>query len=97
MPFGPGRSMADLHRRWSVYSPFIRLIWFPCFPEERIWDYVICCKRCGRNIAAPMETMPDQYFVAVCPLCGARRNYLRAELFKGRLSYELIPKRSTLY
>jgi hypothetical protein len=41
--------------------------------------------------------MPDQYFGAVCPLCRARRNYLPAELFQGRLSYELILKRTILY
>lgn len=63
-------------------------------PEERTWDYVIRCKQCGSNIPAPVETMPDQYFVATCPLCGARRNYLPSELFRGRLSYELIRRRT---
>jgi len=63
-------------------------------PTERIWDFVIRCKQCGRNIPAPVETMQDQYFVARCPLCGAQRNYLPAELFQGRLSYELIRKRT---
>jgi hypothetical protein len=56
-------------------------------PEGRIWDYVIACKGCRENIPAPVETMPDQYFVAVCPLCGERRHYLPAELFRGRLSH----------
>ena len=63
-------------------------------PTVQVWDYVIRCKQCGRNIPAPVETMPDQYFVATCPLCGARRNYLPAELFQGRLSYELIRRRA---
>jgi hypothetical protein len=66
-------------------------------PEERVWDFVICCKQCRRNIPAPVETMPDRYFVAVCPLCGARRSYLPTELFQGRLAYDLIRKRSILY
>lgn len=63
-------------------------------PNEHVWDYVIRCKQCGRNIPAPVETMPDQYFVARCPLCGVRRNYLPADLFQGRLSYDLIRQRS---
>jgi hypothetical protein len=65
-------------------------------PEERNWDYDGLLQAVRADIPAPVETMPNQYFVALCPLCGSRWNYLPTELFQGRPSYELIRKRSIL-
>jgi hypothetical protein len=58
-------------------------------PASRICNFVITCKRCRENIAAPVETMPDGWIIHTCPLCGERRRYLPAEIFKGRLSYKV--------
>jgi len=53
---------------------------------------VIACKGCQQNIPAPVETVPDTWIVAECPLCGQKRRYLPAEIFQGRLSPELVAK-----
>ena len=37
------------------------------------------------NIPAPVETLPDDWIIAACPLCGQKRRYLPAEIFQGRL------------
>jgi hypothetical protein len=55
-------------------------------PPERLHPFCVTCKRCRQTIAAPVQTMPDTWFIAACPLCGERRRYLPAELFNGRLS-----------
>jgi hypothetical protein len=52
----------------------------------RVDPFCIECKRCRATIAAPIQTMPDTWIVAACPLCGERRRYLPAELFNGVLS-----------
>jgi RNase P subunit RPR2 len=57
-------------------------------PSNSLHDFVIRCKRCGENIAAPVNTMPDSWIIHTCPLCGERRRYLPAEIFQGRLSYK---------
>jgi len=58
-------------------------------PASRVCDYTVRCKGCGENIPAPVETMPDTWIVAECPLCGARRRYLPPDIFRGRLSHFL--------
>jgi hypothetical protein len=58
-------------------------------PEARLCDYTIRCKGCGENIPAPVQTMPDTWIIAECPLCGERRGYLPPDIFRGRLSYLL--------
>jgi hypothetical protein len=55
-------------------------------PTSRLHDFVITCKRCKLNIAAPVETMPGSWIIAECPLCHEKRRYLPTEIFKGRLS-----------
>jgi hypothetical protein len=57
-------------------------------PTAQLHAYVITCKRCRENIAAPVQTMPDTWIIAVCPLCGEKRRYLPAEIFQGRLSFD---------
>lgn len=54
----------------------------------RIHPFVITCKRCEENIAAPVQTMPDSWIIHTCPLCGERRRYLPEEIFQGRLSFD---------
>ena len=45
-------------------------------PDSRVCDYTVCCKICGQNIHAPVQTMPDTWVVAERPLCGQHRAYL---------------------
>ena len=59
--------------RLDIRLLFAYAVWMFQAPNEPVWDYVIRCKQCGRNIPAPVETMPDQYFVARCLLCGAAK------------------------
>jgi hypothetical protein len=61
-------------------------------PAFGVCDYTVRCKGCGENIPAPVETMPDTWIVADCPLCGARRRYLPPDIFRGRLSCRLGKK-----
>jgi hypothetical protein len=69
---------------------FAYAVCMPNFPGPtiRLYPYVITCKRCRENIAAPVHTMPDTWIVAKCPLCGEKRRYLPAEIFQGRLSFD---------
>ncbi|HVW78709.1 MAG TPA: hypothetical protein VHB45_13940 [Alloacidobacterium sp.] len=57
-------------------------------PIPRTHPFVITCKRCGENIAAPVETIPDSWIIAQCPLCREKRRYLPSEIFQGRLSFD---------
>jgi hypothetical protein len=61
-------------------------------PTSGIHPFVIVCKGCGQNIPAPVQTIPDSWIVAECPLCGEKRRYLPADIFQGRLSHELLAK-----
>lgn len=38
-------------------------------PISPACDYTVTCKCCGENIPAPVQTMPDTWIVAECPLC----------------------------
>ena len=48
-------------------------------PSSQLHEFVIRCKRCRENIAAPVETMPDTWIIHTRPLCGERRRYPPAE------------------
>ncbi len=61
-------------------------------PQSRLCDYAIRCKGCGETVPAPVETMPDSWIIAQCPLCGERRYYLPPDIFQGRLSHRLKRK-----
>lgn len=78
------------------YSPYIRLLppWPMARPPES--SFVIVCKAYLHNIPAPVETMPSSWFIADCPLCGARRRYLAVDIFQGRLSRERFAKASQI-
>ena len=58
-------------------------------PTSGIHPFVIVCKGCGQNIPAPVQTMPDTWIGAECPICKTKRLYLPTEIFRGRLSYKL--------
>ena len=61
-------------------------------PTTGIHPFVIICKGCRRNIPAPVQTLPDSWIVADCPLCGEKRRYLPADIFRGRLSHDQVMK-----
>lgn len=61
-------------------------------PKSEIHPFVVHCKGCQQNIAAPAQTLPDTWIVAECPLCGEKRRYLPADIFRGRLSHDLLIK-----
>lgn len=62
-------------------------------PTPGLYPFVIVCKGCHENIPAPVETVPDDWIIATCPLCGQKRRYLPAEIFQGRLSHEIAVQR----
>ena len=73
------------------YSPIMVPVWN--LPSSRLCDYAVRCKRCAETIPAPVQTMPDTWIVATCPLCGERRRYLPTDIFRGRLSHSLTARR----
>lgn len=62
-------------------------------PDSRLCDFTVRCKGCGESVPAPVRTLPDTWIVVVCPLCGDRRRYLPADLFRGKLSWKLHMRR----
>ncbi len=58
-------------------------------PQTRKCEFVLRCKACRENVPAPVETMPDTWILADCPLCGEKRRYLPTDIFCGSLSYRL--------
>jgi hypothetical protein len=34
--------------------------------------------------------MPSSWIIAECPLCGVRRYYLLADIFRGKLSFKVM-------
>jgi hypothetical protein len=65
-------------------------------PKSGIHPFVIICKGCQQNIPAPVQTLPDSWIVAECPLCGEKRRYLPGDIFRGRLSNDLLMKPSRI-
>jgi hypothetical protein len=61
-------------------------------PPSRVCDFVVVCKGCMECIPAPVETMPDSWVIAKCPLCLEKRRYLPSDIFRGRISMRLIRK-----
>jgi hypothetical protein len=54
----------DYLRLISAYTgPVFNLL------ESRLCDYTVRCKGCSENISAPVQTMPDTWNIAECPLC----------------------------
>jgi hypothetical protein len=65
-------------------------------PTSDIHPFVVVCKGCQQNIPAPVQTLPDSWIVTECPLCGEKRRYLLADIFRGRLSRDLLMKPSRI-
>jgi len=61
-------------------------------PRTHLHPFVVTCKGCHQNIPAPVQRMPDTWIIAECSLCGEKRRYLPAEIFQGRLSWQLEKK-----
>jgi hypothetical protein len=57
-------------------------------PTSGLYPFVVACKGCQENIPAPVKTLPDDWIIAICPLCGQKRRYLPVEIFQGRLSHQ---------
>lgn len=64
---------------------------FHC-PTSGIHPFDVICKGCQQNIPAPIQRLPDSWVIADCPTCGEKRRYLLADIFKGRLSHDLLMK-----
>jgi hypothetical protein len=45
---------------------------------------VVCCKKCHHDVPAGTNSFPPGDIFVVCPLCGEKRKYLRAEVLHGR-------------
>ena len=61
-------------------------------PENRLCEYTVRCKGCIENIPVPVQTMPYTWIIAGCLLCGARRRYLPADIFRGSMSPKLAAR-----
>jgi len=72
---------------FAFYSPILLLVFN--IPSTRKCEFVFRCKACRENVPAPVETMPDTWILADCPLCGQKRRYLPADIFRGSLSCRL--------
>jgi hypothetical protein len=72
-------------RIFALYSPILSCVWN--LPDARVCDFTVKCKVCHENIPAPVQTMPDTWIVAECPLCGGKRRYLPTDIFRGTLSH----------
>jgi hypothetical protein len=75
---------------FSFCSPIITLVLN--LLHSRLCDYAVRCKGCAESIPAPVATLPDTWIVAACPLCGVRRSYLPADIFRGKLWHRLTVK-----
>ena len=61
-------------------------------PTSGIHPFVILCKGCLQNIPASVQTLPASWILSECPLCGEKRRYLPLDIFRGRLSHDLLMK-----
>lgn len=83
----------NIARRLKIVHHFRLLFAYPGdvfnIPSTRRCDYTIRCKGCRENIPAPVQTLPDTWIIAECPLCHEKRRYLPSEVFRGNLSARL--------
>ncbi len=88
----------------NLFSEYCAHHWIPVFfhpPHPGLSTSELQCrvqecwaKLIGRQeiILAPVQTVPDSWIVANCPLCGEKSRYLPADIFRGRLSNDLLAK-----
>jgi hypothetical protein len=79
---------------WNLRLIFAYTVFMFNSPTRGVHPFVMVCKGCQQNIPAPVQTMPDSWIIADCTLCGAKRRYLPADIFQGRLSHDLLAKSS---
>jgi len=56
--------------------------------------FVVCCKRCKRQVPAKVDTFPEGNIVVLCPLCGELRRYRPSEVYLGRADHPCKGQRS---
>ena len=85
-----GRSWNENHsieKHHSQYRPNVIMFIFALCSHKwwnsHLCDHTVSCKGCGENIPAPVDTLPDTWIIAECPLCGVKRRYLPADIFRG--------------
>jgi ribosomal protein S27E len=54
--------------------------------------FVVKCKGCGENVPTGRVEFSFKSTIVACPLCHDTRRYLPSEVFKGRVSQQLIKK-----
>lgn len=54
--------------------------------------FVVKCKGCGENVPTGRVDFSFKSTIVACPLCHDTRRYLPSEVFKGRVSQQLIKK-----
>jgi len=54
----------------------------PGFQEKK--QFVVACKRCGRDVPVGVKEFPFQSLMVTCPLCAEPQKYLPSEIFLGR-------------
>jgi hypothetical protein len=47
-------------------------------PTSGLHPFVIACTGFHEDIAGPVATLPDDWIIATCPLCGQKRRYVPA-------------------
>jgi len=61
-------------------------------PTPGIRPFVIICKGCRQNIPPPVQTLPSLLIVAKCQVSREKRRFLPADIFRRRLSHDLLAK-----
>jgi hypothetical protein len=79
-------------RLWMTFAFISPMLLFMTTGTTTICDFVIRCKGCETSVPAPVRTLPDTWIVVTCPVCGAREQYLSTEIFRGRVSFDLLKK-----
>jgi RNase P subunit RPR2 len=54
-----------------------------CGSVRQIWRFLVVCKRCERAVDAGVPAIPRDNIIVKCPLCGEKRRYRPAEVYKG--------------
>ena len=81
------RKAVEIIRRFFAYTESMFYA-----PTSGLYPFVVVCKGCHENIPVPVQTLPNDWIIAVCPLCRQRRRYLPAEIFQGRLSNPVMER-----
>jgi hypothetical protein len=73
----------------TIYTE-VSFLWpTDCYQGFTNWPRTVASETRGASPAA-VETMPSSWIIAECPLCGVRRYYLLADIFRGKLSFKVM-------